>query len=143
MLWRGGTPPSSRKEVNHPGWARILRNIRNLGERRGAEELFHSISEIAFSQTGNGRVDRDYQGGVTSNTGAFYRAFGCLTSSDDIELIPSRPLGSGFDVLKLVPRDGRKNVPGTGATGCTRCCDFAARMHEPAVADRSEHRRKR
>src|ERR1700675_4523103 len=64
---------------------------RNLVERLAAHQLFHAISEIAFSQPGHGRVDCDNQGGKTGNPSTFDRSLGRPPPTQQIKLVENWP----------------------------------------------------
>jgi hypothetical protein len=115
-----------------------LREKRELGEERVAQELLHAVARIAFAHSGDWRVHGDDKSGVASAVGTIDAAFGCGAASEEIQLIPRGAFGGGFHVFQLVAGDGGKDVACAGFARGFGGGNFSAGMHQSAVADGCE-----
>ena len=136
--------PPSRKKLSDPG-----RTGEHLGkegdffQQAPAQQFFHAIAVIPFTQSRHRGVDGDHQRRAACHPGAFDHRFGGGTPSHQIELEADGSGGSSLDVFHPMPGDGRENVGcarGTRSPGGAR---FPIGMHQAAVAHRRQQRGER
>src|SRR5216683_4524155 len=107
---------------------------RDLLQKAATDEFFHAVPVVALADSGDRCVDGNDQCREPRNPCSFNHSFGGTATAHEIELIQNRTGGTCLYVLQLVDRNRRKNIGGACCTGCSRCCHFATRMHEAAVA---------
>ena len=139
----GGTPPSRKNEEQPARVGQELSGERKFLKQSGIQQLFHAVARIALANSADRRVDGKDQAGKTGAAGAIDGSFGRGASAHEIELVKNRAGRAGFHIFEFVARDGGEDVAGAGFSRGARGGDFSAGMHEAAVADGSEHERKR
>ena len=111
--------------------------------RIAGEEFLRPVPEIAFPQTGDGRVDGDEERGRTGLHGALEASRGDVTAADLVELIPERTFGAGAHFVDAAAGQCRERVCRARFAGGSSGDNFAARVEHPAAADRRQRKRKR
>jgi len=104
--------------------------------------LYHSqircdgLASLAFSQSGHCRIDRNNESRKTCPSRAFHCRYRAGAAADQIKLIPNCPARRNRYILQTATRESRKGVYDTRSASGARSRFFAARINEPAAADR-------
>jgi hypothetical protein len=117
------------------GMREKLREKRELGEERVAQELLHAVARIAFAHSGDGRVHGDDEGGEAGAARAVDAAFRGGAATQKIKLIPRGAFGGGFHVFQFVAGNGGEDIAGAGFARGLGGGDFSAGVDQAAVAD--------
>src|SRR5258708_34140866 len=95
---------------------------------------------LAYSR--HRRINGDDESGEPSVPRTFDPCLGGRPSAQKVELIPNRPAGRLFYIFQPVPGDGGESVSRPVFSSSRRRSQLAIAVHQPAVSDGSEDRRK-
>src|SRR5579863_2332154 len=116
--------------------------MRDFFQCGSTKQFSQTVARIAFAISRNGGVYCHHQRGKPSHTRPFNGRFGSTSPTNQIKLVPNAAGRSSSNLFQLVPGDGGKREWYSSRASRGRSREFSAGVHQPAVTDGRQNRRK-